>query len=130
MTRSRSNPSRLGLTLTRLSLDSPQVIASRTLRFMQPGVLQSAAGQSEFWRLIVEKQAAATESYFSLLMSAAALSQRMFLGPWAAWARGQTPGTGLLTANAAAKTTNDALKPFQRRARANVRRLGRPGKLR
>ena len=32
--------------------------------------------------------------------------------------------------NAVAKTANDALKPFQRRARANARRLGRPGRLR
>lgn len=100
---------------------------------MQPGALLSAGGQSEFWRMIGEKQAAAAESYFSLLMSAVTLSQQMFFGAWAAWARGQPPraaGTGLLTASAVAKTTNDALKPFQRRARANARRLGRAGKLR
>ena len=58
---------------------------------MQPGALLSAGGQSEFWRMIGEKQAAAAESYFSLLMSAVTLSQQMFFGAWAAWARGQPP---------------------------------------
>jgi len=46
-------------------------------------------------------------------------------GAWAAWARGQAPRTGTRLLAAA----NDVLKPFQRRVRANARRLGRPGKL-
>ena len=57
----------------------------------------------------------------------------LFFGAWAACAYGQAPnaaGTGLLAANSIAKTANDALKHFQRRVRANARRLGRPGRLR
>lgn len=124
MTRSLSNPSRLALTLTSLSLNSPQVIASRTLRFMQPGALMSASGQTEFLRMFTEKQAAAVESYFSLLMSAFTWSQQLFFGSWLSWAQGQSPRTnGIPSANDIARTTIAALKPYQRRAGANARRL-------
>ena len=125
MNPARSSPFQLAQTLASLSLHSPLVIASRTLQFAQPGALLSATGQAEFFRMFAEKQAAATESYFAMLASAVTLSQQLFFGAWSSWARGQAPQW---STHAMASTANNALRPFQRRARANARRLSRSRK--
>ena len=64
-------------------------------------------------------------SYFAMVMSAFSLSQQQFFGAWSSWARGQTPQW---SAHAMANTANSALRPYQRRARANARRLSRSRK--
>ncbi len=125
MNPARSSPFQLAQTLASLSLHSPLVIASRTLQFAQPGALLSATGQAEFFRMFAEKQAAAAESYFAMVMSAFSLSQQLLFGAWSSWARGQTPQW---SAHAMANTANSALRPYQRRARANARRLSRSRK--
>ena len=75
--------------------------------------------------MFAEKQAAAAESYFAMVMSAFSLSQQLFFDAWSSWARGQTPQW---SAHAMANTANSALRPYQRRARANARRLSRSRK--
>lgn len=109
----RSSQSKLNKALADLSLDAPQVIIARTLQLWQFGPLSSARDQAEFTRMFAEKQAAAAESCLSLMMDAAAMSQRMFFGL-----------LPQVSTRAAAESMHRALKPYQRRASANARRLG------
>src|SRR5690606_2071304 len=113
----------LNRTLAGLALDAPFVIATRVGRMLDPAVALSAAGQMECWRMVWEKQAAAFEACGVLMAAGAAQYQQAWLSLWAgALPAGRAPRPASL-----AKTLDSALQPFQRRARANARRLrGRP----
>ena len=107
----------LARTLTRLAIDSPQVLASRVSRFSAPGAMASAGDWSDANRRVWEKQAAAVESGARLWQDAALAYQRfcfdLLLGRWQAW----------LTPASMAASTQAALRPYERRAAANARRL-------
>lgn len=107
----------LARTLTRLSVDAPPVMASRIARFSAPGAWGSTGDWSEAQRMVWEKQAAAIESGARLWRDAALAYQRfwfdLMLGRWHAW-----PTTATMAAS-----TQAALRPYQKRASANARRL-------
>lgn len=117
----RASQARLNKTLMNLSLDAPQVIAARALKFYQPGAMMSARNQAEFTRMFTEKQAAATESYMSLMMNAATMYQQMMFGYMSMLGGGKSTA---IDPSEMVRSMNDALKPYQRRASANARRLG------
>jgi len=108
---------RLARTLTSLAIDAPQVMASRMTRFSAPGAMGSAGDWSEANRMVWEKQAAAVESGARLWQDAALAYQTfwfdLMLGRWQAWP----------SAASMASSTQAALRPYQKRATANARRL-------
>lgn len=122
----RSGRSELAKTWVSLSLDAPQVIAARTLRFCQPGALLSAGNQAEFLRMFTEKHAAAAESCASVMMNAAMMPQRMVFEFWSAVVRGNTStalGSPTALMRMATHSLDAAIKPYQYRASANARKL-------
>ena len=80
----------------------------------------SAKGQIEFSTMIMEKQAAAGEAYLALMANGANIFREM----WAGFATGKS-GFGLPTPTRSAKAANEVLRPFQKRASANARRLSK-----
>ena len=111
--------SKLTKTLSKLSVDSPKVIAARMQMFATPGALLSARDRSEFTRMHLEKQAAAVESCLSLWQSSAHVYQQF----WTDLMLGQL-NTGP-SASSVATMAQTALRPYQKRASANARRLRR-----
>ena len=113
---------KLAETMTRLSFAAPQVVSHRMLRNYAPG---STADQAELTRMVSEKHAAAVESMTVMASAAPAMYQRFLLDCWTG-AFFQTNLRGPASSREALKATQAALKPFERRATANARRLGKP----
>lgn len=114
-----TNYSKLNRTLSKLSLDSPKVIAARMQMFAMPGAMLSARDRTEFTRMHLEKQAAAIESCMSLWQSGTEVCQQF----WTGLMLGQfTTGP---SASSVANMARTALRPYQKRASANARRLRR-----
>ncbi len=108
---------RLGRTLTQLAVDAPQVVALRMGAWGTPGAAGSAQGFAEAQRMVWEKQAAAMESGMAQWQAAALAYQRfwfdLMLGRFQPWPSAASVAAG----------TNAALRPYQKRASANARRL-------
>lgn len=116
-----SSYSKLTKTLSGLTADSPYVIAERLSRLGDASSLFSAKDQAEFSRMVMEKQAAATEAYLALLSTSTSYYQKAWTDLAAGkWGFGMVP-----TGPSAAKAVNDMLRPYQKRASANARRLGK-----
>ena len=116
MATSYSKPTR---TLSKLSIDAPEVIVARMQMFAMPGAMLSARDRTEFARMYLEKQAAAVESCLSLWQNSMQVCQRA----WTDLMLGQL-ATGPSAASVA-NMTDTALRPYQKRASANARRLRR-----
>ena len=116
----KSNYSKLSKTLSTLALDSPFVIAQRMTRLSDPASMFSAKDQIEFSKMVMEKQAAAAEAYLAFISNGAS----MFRDMWAGLATGKS-GFGLPTPSRSAKAANEVLRPYQKRASANARRLSK-----
>lgn len=119
---------RLATTVQRLSIDSPKVIGARMAMLSGQGG-GTAREQAEFSRMLMEKQSAATESWLALWGDAARQYQKAGLQFWSAFFSGNV--AGMLAANEVSAGTsmasaNRMLKPYQRRASANARRLSKP----
>ena len=67
--------SKLTRTLSKLSIDAPEVIVARMQMFAMPGAMLSARDRTEFARMYLEKQAAAVESCLSLWQNTVALPE-------------------------------------------------------
>ena len=109
----------LNRTLASLAMDAPYVIATRVSRMLDPATALSPDSQAECLRMVWEKQAAAIEACGALMVAGAAQYEQAWLGLW----MGTLPAGRTASAASMAKTWDSALQPFQRRARANARRL-------
>ncbi len=116
---SKNHQASLNRTLTGLAMDAPYVIATRVGRMLDPATALSAASQAENLRMVCEKQAATLEACGALMAAGAAQFQRAWWGVW----MGALPAGAAACPASVAQTVNSALRPFQRRARANARRL-------
>lgn len=107
----------LANTLTRLSVEASGVMAVRVGRLATAGAAPSARDRREFARMLVEKQAAAAESWFALWQGAALAWQQAWLdaalGRWA-----MPPSQAALE-----RTLQAMLAPYGTRVSANARRL-------
>lgn len=125
-----STSSFLGLakTMQMLTLDSPRVIAERVAMLSQPSALHAARDRAEVTRMFAEKQSAAMESYLSMWTDVTRQYQKFLFEFWASCLTGNVNRMAR-SADVSAKTrlssANRALKPYQRRASANARRLSR-----
>ncbi len=90
------NPARLWAQFARMSIEAQMVIGLRTAGMM--GIMAQAPGEP--FRMVAEKQAAATESLFAIAQAA---------------------GRG----HSAERVMAAGLRPYGKRTRANSRRLGR-----
>jgi hypothetical protein len=118
---------RLSTTLQRLSIDAPQVIGARVAMLSGQGA-GSARDQAELSRMLVEKHSAATESWLALWSDAAGQCQQAGVRFWSAFFSGNVAGmlaANALSAAASMASANRMLKPYQRRATANARRLSK-----
>ncbi|AVP57508.1 hypothetical protein [Pulveribacter suum] len=119
MSRKTTRHTSLNRTLTGLATDAPFVIATRMSRMLDPATALSPAVQADNLRMVWEKQAAAFEACSALMAAGAAQYQQAWLGLWTgALPTGRAPSAASL-----AGALDSALQPFQRRARANARRL-------
>lgn len=109
----RSNASRLAA----LSTAVPQVVAHRVARMALAGPVLSARDRKEFTGMVVEKQLALAQAWSG--MTAEALRQQQQL--WLACFTGKAPSA----AGMADALLAQALKPLERKASANARRLAR-----
>ena len=99
-------------TALKMANDSPQVIAARLSRMGVP----SADNAMECARMVTEKQQAMAESYFNWLSDVN--------GYWFnAWMSMSKAAFVPLDAKQAERSLNRLIKPYQRRASANARRL-------
>ncbi len=98
-------------------MDAPQVMASRVGRFALAGVAPSARDRAEFSRMLLEKQAAAVESWMAFWQDAAAAQQRYWLD--AAFGRFEA----VVSVAAMERSLQAVLAPYQTRTAANARRL-------
>lgn len=92
------NPLRLWAQFARMAIEAQTVIGLRTAGMM--GIMAQSPGEP--FRMVAEKQAAATESLFAMA---------------------QVAGRG----GSAERVMAAALRPYGKRTRANSRRLGRVG---
>jgi hypothetical protein len=113
---------KLARTIYDLSVASPQVLAARTMRTYQPS---SARDQVELLRMITEKQAAAVESWVTLVTAAPIFYQRLMFDFWSSAFPGNRSNGFSSSSRIALKAAQRAVKPYQRRASANARRLSR-----
>ncbi len=114
--------SSLASTVSALAFDSPFVIARRMALLGEPAAYFPGKGQAEFTRMIFEKQMAAAEAWMAMLGNTARVCQAM----WWPWVAGGAP-SGMPTAGRTAQAANRVLRPYQRRASANARRLRKRG---
>ena len=105
--------------LTDLSVGAPYVAASRIARLSMPGALASSREQREMIRMVVEKQTAAIESFFSLAVAYQQQVVKFWLG--AAFIQ----PFSLASERQVIATTRAALKPYRARVNENARRIKR-----
>ncbi len=108
----------LAKTMSALAFESPFVIARRMSLLGNPVSYFSGREQAEFTRMVFEKQMAAAEAWMAMLGNTARVCQAM----WWPWVAGGVPG-GMPTAGHTAQAANRVLRPYQKRASANARRL-------
>ena len=117
-----SSHTRLARDLADLVIGSPFVAASRIARLTAPGAVVSSRNKAEMTRMVVEKQSAAMESFFSL----AATYQQNVMNFWMSAAFMQP--ISLPSEEDVIAASRRALKPYRTRVNANARRLGRRGR--
>ncbi len=115
--RRRKTGEALAITLGRLAVDAPQVMASRMGMFALAGAAPSARDRAEFSRMLWEKQAAALESWVAFWQDAALGYQRF----WFDAAFGRLGA--LVSVPAMQRSLEAVIAPYQTRASANARRL-------
>lgn len=111
-----------------LSLDSARVIAERVALLSRPGAVFTARDHAEVTRMFTEKQSAAMESCMSLWSDVSRQYQKLFFESWTALFTGsyqRVAHAARTLPDASLSSTQRALKPYQRRASANARRLSR-----
>ncbi|MFD0740178.1 hypothetical protein ACFQZQ_12915 [Lysobacter koreensis] len=137
MTRKRTAAS-TGRQLTDLMIAAPEVVAIRTSRMAAMSGPTCRRDQREMARMVMEKGAAAQESWLGVAAEIALANQKMFAATVGAFWVGPFPATGAGAPAALALRLGEisqdafygamaaAISPLRKRAMANVRRLRKP----
>lgn len=108
--------------MAELGMAVPQVMAHRLTRMAMAGPILSARDHKEFSGMVLEKQLAFTQAWWSIMTEASRLQQQMFMG--ALTGRPFALQMGLVQ-RAVDRATSSGLAPIHRKATSNAKRLSR-----